>query len=270
LALVCLARPAQAQPAKVQCASAAEEGQKLRAQGKLREALASFTSCASDRCPAVIRSDCSTWRAEVDGAIPTVVVRATAAEELARELYDVRVTIDGVAVTDKLDGGELPVNPGEHEVTFSAADRVSSTDTVVVRVGEKHRMLSVALRSTKPQAVIVKPPPPKPAPRPRVSTPARILLGVSAAALATSAGFGLSGWLSARHLRNTCKPDCDQSDVDSVRTRLRVADVSLGVGVAAAAAAGWLIWRRPPGTEPPVSLAPIPGGALLTCHAGTP
>jgi hypothetical protein len=269
VALVCLARPAQAQPAKAQCASAAEEGQRLRAQGKLREALASFTSCASDRCPAVIRSDCSTWRAEVDGAIPTVVVRATAAEDPARELYDVRVTIDGVAATEKLDGSELPVNPGEHEVSFSAPDRVSSTDTVVVRVGEKHRMLSVSLRSTKP-VVIAKPPPPVPAPRSRVTTPARILLGVGAAALATSAGFGLSGWLSARHLRNTCKPDCDQSDVDSIHTRLRVADVSLGVGVAAVAAAGWLIWRRPHDAEPPLAFVPVRGGALLTYRAGAP
>jgi hypothetical protein len=264
--VVCLASPASAQPAKAQCVFAAEEGQRLRAQGKLREALARFTSCASDACPVVVRTDCVGWRAEVDAAVPTVVVRAVAAEDPGRELYDVQVSIDGVPVTEKLDGGELPVNPGEHHVTFKAAERTPVTDSVVVRVGEKHRLLTVALPSTHPPAVIA--PPPLPAPRPRVGTPARILLGASAVALATSAGFGLSGWLSARSLRSSCSPTCDQADVDAIRTRLRVADISLGVGVAALAAAGWLIWRRPGEKGVSVAVVPVSGGALLGVTSG--
>jgi hypothetical protein len=230
----------------------------LRAQGKLREALASFTACASDRCPPVIRDDCRGWRAEVETAVPTVVVRATAAEDGTRELFDVQVKVDGAPLADKLDGGELPVNPGEHQFAFSAEGRVPVTETVVVRVGEKHRLLTVVLHPTAP---IEKPPP---AIRPRVGTAAKVLLAVGGAALVTSAGFGTSGWLKARSLRSSCAPGCEESEVASVRTRLRVADVSLGVGVAALAGAAWFIWGR----SPEVAVVPLPGGAMVGLRLG--
>jgi hypothetical protein len=132
---------------KAACAHAAEEGQRLRAEGKLREARESFTACAAERCPALIRSDCSGWLAEVEAAVPSVVVRAVASEQQGRELFEVEVRVDGVVLTSKLDGRELPLNPGEHHFSFSAVGRVPAEDDIVIRVGEKHRLLTVALPS---------------------------------------------------------------------------------------------------------------------------
>jgi hypothetical protein len=267
LAFLLTPRLAAADPPKVACAHGAEEGQRLRAQGKLREAREAFTACAAERCPALIRSDCSGWLAEVEAAVPTVVVRASAAEDAAHELYDVEVRVDGVVLASRLDGRELPLNPGEHHFSFSAAGRATAEDDVVIRVGEKHRLLTVALPSTHPappQAVAQ----PAPPPPPRVGTAAKVLLIGGGVALVSAAVFGTSGWLEARSLRRTCAPGCDPSEVDSARLRLRIADVSLAVGVVAVASAGVLIWTRP-GQGATVGVAPVAGGALVAVRFGS-
>jgi hypothetical protein len=256
---------ARADQAKVACVHDAEEGQRLRAQGKLREAREAFTACAADRCPAVVRSDCSGWLVEAEAALPTVVVRASAVEEAARELYEVAVRVDGVLLTEKLDGRDLPVNPGERHFAFAAEGRVPTEEDVVIRVGEKHRLLAVSLRSTKPPPpVVVQPPPPPP---PRLGTAAKVLLVGGGLALATGAGFGVSGWLEARSLRRSCAPNCPTDDVDRVRLRLRIADVSLAVGVAALAGAGLLVWTRPDAPAA-VAVAPLAGGGMVAVRFG--
>jgi len=263
------ARGASADPPKAACVHAAEEGQRLRAEGKLREARESFTTCAAERCPAVIRSDCSGWLAEVEAAVPTVVIRAIPAEAQGRELYEVEVRVDGVVQTSKLDGRELPVNPGEHHFSFTTPGRVPAEDDIVIRVGEKHRLLTVSLFSVNPPPppVIVKPviPPPPP---PRVGTAAKVLLIGGGVAVAGGIALGTSGWLKERELRRTCAPSCDPDDVDSARLRLRLADVSLLVGAAALTAAGVLIWSRPDG-DASVSVAPLAGGAMVGVRFGS-
>lgn len=268
-------RAGAAEPAKAACAHGAEEGQRLRAQGKLREAREAFTACASERCPALIRSDCSGWLAETEAALPTVVVRASAAEDQTRELFDVEVRVDGVLLASKLDGRALPVNPGEHNVSFSAPGRVAARDTVVIRVGEKHRLLTVSLSSLSgPPAP---PPPPRdlvtttdPAPpASRIGTLPRVLLIAGGAALVSAAAFGAAGWMEERSLRRTCAPACTQADVDGARLRLTIADVSLVTGVAALAGAGLLIWTRPAEGVARVGVTPLAGGALVALRFGS-
>ena len=255
-------------PPKAACAHAAEEGQRLRAESKLREARESFTACAAERCPAVVRTDCSGWLAEVEAAVPTVVVRAVASEEQGRELYDVEVRVDGVVQTSKLDGRELPVNPGEHHFAFSTVGRVPAEDDIVIRVGEKHRLLTIALPlvNPPPPPVIVKPPPPPPPP-PRLGTGTKVLLIGGGVALLAGAAVGTSAWIDERSLRRSCAPACDPADVDSARLRLRIADASMLVGVAALTTAAVLIWTRP--EAPAVSVAPLSGGALVAVRFGS-
>jgi hypothetical protein len=247
-------------PDKAACARSAEDGQRLRAQGKLREAREAFAVCAADGCPALIRNDCGGWLAEVQSAVPTVVVRATAAEDPQPELYDVEVKVDGAPLTSRLDGRALPVNPGERRFSFTAAGRRAVTQTVVVRVGEQHRLLAVTLPSDHPLPV---------PPRSRLATAPRVLLIGGGAALAVSAGFGVAGWLKAHSLRDSgCAPTCDRGDVDSARRLLRVADVALGVGAASLAAAAALIWARPAEPGPRVEVMPLAGGALVGLRWG--
>jgi hypothetical protein len=171
--------------------------------------------------------------------------------------------------TSKLDGRELPVNPGEHHFAFLAPGRVPAEDDIVIRVGEKHRLLTVSLFSVNPPPapVVVKPVPAQPPP-PRIGTAAKVLLIGGGVALAGGIAFGASGWLKERSLRDTCAPSCDPSEVDAARTQLRIADVSLLVGAAALAGAGVLIWTRPDGNAS-VGVAPLAGGAMVGVRFGS-
>jgi hypothetical protein len=87
---------------------------------------------------------------------------------------------------------------------------------------------------------------------------------IGIAALGSYAYFGLRGMLDADHLRTTCVPGCNHSDVVAVHTKLVVADVSLGVGIVSLAAATWFaLQHRPPANH----AAGAPGAASA---AGAP
>jgi hypothetical protein len=89
--------------------------------------------------------------------------------------------------------------------------------------------------------------PAEPATRGRGVPPVSIALAaVSGVAAVSFAYFGLSGRSDVSDLRATCAPNCSESQVDSARTKLIVADVSLGVGVVALAGAAWFYFRGSP------------------------
>jgi hypothetical protein len=272
-ALVLGASPAlAAEPAKVACARAAEDGQRLRAAGQLREALSRFTVCAQERCPGLIRTDCSAWRVEVDAALPSIVVRATAGEAPGRELLDVEIEVDGEVATRRLDGRALPLDPGEHRFVFRAPGRARVERSVLIRVGEKHRLLEVALPpegsplATPPARVDVASAAPAAAaprpPRPRAGPGVWALAGVGAVGLAGFAYFGLTGYADVRSMRTGCKPGCPPADVDAARTKLLVADLSLAAGLVALGGAAWLAWRAP-AAGATIEVAPVPGGTIV-------
>ncbi len=75
--------------------------------------------------------------------------------------------------------------------------------------------------------------------------------GIGVVALSSFAYFGLSADGDAADLRRTCAPNCAPDRVDAVRSKLVLANVSLGVGVAAFGVAGalWLL----KGSAPPPS-----------------
>ena len=59
------------------CIAASESEVGLRRQLKLQESLKQLVICASPACPGVIRAECSRRLAEVNTAMPTVVLGAT-------------------------------------------------------------------------------------------------------------------------------------------------------------------------------------------------
>src|SRR5436190_10800713 len=79
------------------CVSAAEQAQRQRAAGRLLEARASLQICSREVCPSVVRSDCLRWRADVEGSIPTIVLRAQ--DPRGQDLSDVKVALDGTPFT---------------------------------------------------------------------------------------------------------------------------------------------------------------------------
>lgn len=123
------------------CLAASERGQRARAEGKLREARENFVICGAESCPGLVRHDCAQWNAELAAAMPSVVFGAR--DSRGRDLFDVNVTMDGQPLLNKLDGKSVPVDPGKHTFRFEAAGLRPVTEVVLVKEGERARVVNI-------------------------------------------------------------------------------------------------------------------------------
>lgn len=123
------------------CTGNFEEAQLKEKRGKLIEAEQLYAACADSKCPAMIRSDCSAKRDEINRRIPTitVVVRDAAGNDLTSY-----VEIDGHPVTDRVHA--YPIDPGEHVVNHRAEGKKPATQKITVVEGEKARVISITAR----------------------------------------------------------------------------------------------------------------------------
>lgn len=202
-----------------------------------------FRACSASQCPKVVRSDCAKALAQLEESQPSIVVAAQ--DSSGADLQGVRVQIDGRAVTSRLDGSPIAVDPGEHSFDFAAEGYPAIAQKLVIRVSEKNRLVRVTFQS--PVKEPVKPPPPAKPEEPRPAEGgggapvlAYILGGVGVLGLGSFAYFGLTSKSELQDLRSSCAPFCDQGQLDDVKTKMLVADVSLGVGIVALGAAAVL------------------------------
>jgi len=219
------------------CIAASEQVQELRRQGKLQKARDAVAGCMNTKCPAMIRTDCDEFSRTLEAALPTLLLRVTS--KAGGDVSSAKLTLDGVEVA--LDGRALDVDPGTHQVSASAEGFEPSTTRIVVQEGAKNRAVELQLvpkgaalasSSATPAAKSSR----TPATGTWIATGA---LGVTAvAALSVFAGMGLSANGRFDELEAQCGGRCASSDVDKLRTRYLVADVSLVVGVVSAVAAG--------------------------------
>jgi hypothetical protein len=136
------------------CIAASEQALTLRKQGKLHETLKQLALCADAACPGEVKSDCTTRIADVNAAMPTLILAAK--DGSGNDLYDVTVTMDGTPVATKLDGRPLVLDPGEHAFHLQTAGQAPVDKTLVLREGDKDRR----------ETIVIGPPPPVPAPAP--------------------------------------------------------------------------------------------------------
>lgn len=87
---------------KARCLDAATKGQRLRDAHKLLDARVQLRICAAAECPAVVQSDCAHWLAEVEHALPSIVI--TARNGAGADLVEVTVSVDGQPLMSRLDG----------------------------------------------------------------------------------------------------------------------------------------------------------------------
>ena len=149
---------------------------------------------------------------------------------------------------------------------------------VLVAAGDKNRIVAASFGApaapyaTGPltsRAPASPEPAPPPAERP-VPAAVWVLGGVGVAALASFAGFAVAGASQRDDLKSSCEPLCASGDVSKVRTKLVVADVSLGVGIVALGAATYLFVTRPATSRPatglvlPIDVRTRTGGAMMS------
>ncbi len=242
--------------APVSCAEAYEKSQEQRTRGHLGTALVYLRQCLDLSCPKFMREDCSRWFDQAEAALPSVVF---AVRRDGKDQFDVEVMCDGSPLAPSLDGKAIAVDPGVHTFSFRAPGLAPVEQQVMVREGERNRIIEVELPSRVP------------APPETVSglvTPTEdaaatvtsgggsasgtlwmySLAGIGALGIVNFGIFGLLGKSQRDDLQRTCAPDCQSNQVDSVKTKYIVADVSLGVGLLSAGVATYLfiVNRRHP------------------------
>jgi hypothetical protein len=251
------------------CAQAAEQAQRQRAAGKLLEARASLLICSRDVCPGLIRSDCTQWRAQVEASVPTIVLRAQ--DPRGQDLSDVKVWLDGVPFTDKIDGLPVEVDPGQHVLTAEHSGSKKFRQDIVIRTGDRNRTISLLLQDLEPLVPIPVPPQPAvPQPPPQVSPAAWVFAGLGVAGAGVGTYFLVSAIRDKNALeRSKCAPSCSQDAVDTGKRKTDIATVGYGATLVAGGFATYffLTPSRPKSTTLPsreVLVTPLHGGAVAT------
>jgi hypothetical protein len=132
------ASPARAaDPTKQECVEANDAAQDLRQSGKLRQARDKLALCASTSCPAIVRDDCTQRLAEIDSAMPHIVFEAK--DAVGNDLVNVKVTMDGAPLTERLEGSSLKVDPGPHTFVFSWEGHPAVTRKLVLAEHDQAR-----------------------------------------------------------------------------------------------------------------------------------
>jgi hypothetical protein len=262
---ICGVSSAQETPeeAKKQCLASSEAGQNQRDDGHYLAARQSFLACSRDICPKVIARSCTQWLGDLQGVAPTVVLGAK--DEHGNDLSDVKVTFDGQPLATMLDGRPIETDSGEHLFHFERDGSVPADQKVVLRAGEKARILTVVLRSldapsTSPQTVEA--PPAASAER---GSSARnvttIVLGVTAMAAAGAGAFFLVQSNQAKGDAAALRASLMNDDAcwgpapvaacqplnDKVNAQFRDVNTAIGLlvgagGLAIGALATWLVW----------------------------
>jgi hypothetical protein len=139
-----------AEVTKDQCVDANTKAQSLRRERKFRAAREQLSLCVDVHCPAMVRDDCAQRLDELERVQPTIVFDAK--DGSGRDLSEVRVTIDGKPLADKLDGAALAVDPGAHSFTFEVVGQPVVTRNLVLKEGEKLRRERIPMPGTRSPA----------------------------------------------------------------------------------------------------------------------
>lgn len=235
-------------PAESACFDQHELGQELRQGSQLLESRAAFLACAASPCPSAVRRDCERWSSEVSAQLPSVVFRVSLD---GRPRVDASLSIDGALRPSALTE-PVRLDPGVHHYRVLLAGTSPSEGELELEAGEPLRQVALEL-----------------APRGRVPTLTWVLGGVGIASTASFVGFGLASRSLERDFEASCSPLCSEQQIDRVRRRSLIANISLGLGLTSLATAGALyLLSRPKGaneTDPPtlqLGLVPVDGGAL--------
>jgi tetratricopeptide (TPR) repeat protein len=204
--------------------------------------------------------------AAIDKKLPRLAIRLS-----PNAPAGAKVVRDGVTLGSASYGVELPVDPGDHEVTVVAPghkDKSYKTtlaegahEALDVEAGEEESEAAPVALPTEPKP---KPaPPPKPQPKPAASSSNRtlgwVLVGVGGAGLALGSA---SGYL-ALSKKNTMDDDCETlkgrrvcgpdglDAADSGKTWATVSTVAFAAGAAALGVGAYVLLTSPPEADTP-------------------
>lgn len=257
------------------CNSAYESAQTLEASAHLLGARSAFKACAATSCGDFLSKVCTARFARLESDIPTIIPLAI--DERGAPIEGASVAVDGKEI-DRVDGRAVVVDPGPHELRFSAGGE-SATARILVVQGQRNRTVEVRIAVARNQsgepdltahvtarasgdrlAVIAAREPPSSGPS--VFTYALGATGV----VGLSAGGLLYYWARKDNdALGSCAPRCKTESVAHVRTMYAGADIALGAGIAALAGSVVLyLTSSDPDRGPSVELGVAPNSSGAT------
>lgn len=224
------------------CIAAHASGQREVKAGRLTLASQLFTSCGSDSsCPEQLRAECTELLEKARTATPTVILAVL--DERGGDVSQVKVYSADELIADGLDGRTVALDPGKHHLRFVLPwGEVLSAD-VLIREGEKNRLVQVRVEPKAKQEPSPSPVAPAAVPAPRVPPPppARSSTPVAAwtatgVAVVGAGIFGTFAFLGSRSKADIdeCAPRCPRSlegTRDDLERSYLVADIGLGAAV---------------------------------------
>jgi hypothetical protein len=225
---------AQAQDGKSQqCASNFEDGQRLRKEGKVKAASEALIACAQAECPAFIANECTKLYSEAQTSLPSVTVRVL--DAASQPATNVKVVVDGEPLAKELDGRAIPLDPGVHEFKVTYEDGTSLEQKVLLAEGEKNKLVTFEPEkpqtdaSTKTGAETAMVTPEKPGSK----LASYIVGGVGLAAIGAGVGLHFKANSDYKDAEKSCKPNCDDDEVNSIDRTYLFSEIAMGVGGAA-------------------------------------
>jgi hypothetical protein len=232
------------------CFDQHELGQELRQAGQLLSSRQAFLACQASSCPSVVRQDCGSWAAEVDKQLPQVAFAVTLDGE---PRPDAQISIDGQPQRDNA-GAVMQLDPGAHRYRVRLGDAHALEGNLQLALDEPVRRIDVPFHTA-------------PAAGHPIPTLSWVLGGVGVAGAAGFVGLGLSSRALEQDLERSCSPFCSESQIETVKQRALLANVSLGIGLGslAAAAVVYFLSTPEPAAEPTLELSLVrldAGGAF--------
>jgi hypothetical protein len=263
---VALAQEPQARPSEA-CIADHVEGQGLRLEGRFVAAAEALKRCLDPSCSALLREDCATVLREVEAQTPTLVLAASVG---ARDLVEVTVRAGDRLLATGLDGRPVALDAGPIVLTFEAPGMLPAEQRIVVRAGEKNRLLAVTLMPEHPAApaapVVV-------TPAPRVDDGAArgwldqgngVLLGSSLVLAAVGTGLAVAAGRTYARAESTCKSGCDDEQIQRVDRLSWSADGSFALAASALVVATVrIVLSRRSAHGPRVLVGPTRVGAMV-------
>jgi hypothetical protein len=168
------------------------------------------------------------------------------------------------------------VDPGTHQFRFELAGEDPIDQEVIIRAGQKNKLLKVSFgkgEASAPAPIETEPaaaPAVEDQPEKKKGPPVAsyVLGGIGIVALAGAGYFWLGAEGKKSDLESSgCSPNCDSGDVDSIKSKRLYGDIALGVGVVSLGVATYLWLSRskadkPPRDEARVDVQLLPGGAF--------
>ena len=262
------------------CVTSHASGQREAKAGRLKLASELFTACGSDSsCPEQLRAECTEMLERTRAAIPTVILSVL--DEHGGDVSAVKVFSTDELVADGLDGRAIALDPGKHRLRFLLPWGDVLSSDVLIREGEKNRLIQVRIEpKTKPDTAPAPAPAasPPPAPPAESSPPvgAWVATGIAVAGAGVFGTFAILGSSSKSDL-DACSPNCPrslESTRDKLKTSYLIADIGLGTAIVSGAVAVYLFATHGPSEKPkPIAqrswlqwnagVAPLPTGAAF-------